>query len=244
MKTHALLLTLCLAPIALMALPSRAHAADVIDHGAFDTLLSKYVDGQGRVAYAKLHASKEDRATLDQYVDQIGAASLEGASSKAAKAYYINAYNALVIDAVVDRWPVQSVMKVDGFFKEIKHKVAGRAMTLDALENTVIRPTYKDARVHFVLVCAAKSCPRLQKKALTEKNVDKVMGAATKEFVNKATSVEGAKVTTSQLFNWFKDDFVRDEGSVRAYLAKYSTKALPKEGEITFSEYDWAINKR
>lgn len=232
--------------LTLVGLSSTAMAADVVDHGPLTELLGKYVDGSGQVAYAKWHASNADREALDAYLDEIASAKLDGASRDARLAFYINAYNANVIDAVLDRWPVESVMKEEGFFKKVPHRVAGEQMTLDELEHKTIRPSFAEPRVHFVLVCAAKSCPRLRQKALTEKTLEADLEAATREFVPKATALKDGKLRTSQLFNWFADDFEAAEGSVAAYLAKYlegaEQKAAQSGAKVVFGEYDWAIN--
>jgi hypothetical protein len=127
--------------------------------------------------------------------------------------------------------------------------VAGKEMTLDELEHGLIRKEFAEPRIHFVLNCAAQSCPKLQRDALTAANLESTLARATREFVPAATRLEDGKIVTSQLFNWFAEDFVKAEGSVAEYLAKYEdgkvAKAL-KSGdvEITFSEYDWRINSQ
>ncbi|MFU8802681.1 MAG: DUF547 domain-containing protein, partial [Bradymonadaceae bacterium] len=204
--------------------PDRAavQGGDVIDHSPFETLLGKYVDARGQVAYAGWARATADREALKKYVDAVGRARVEGKSEASRLAFYINAYNAIVLNSVLEKWPVESVMKVDGFFTEEKHRVANREMTLDDLEhNKVIRVEFNEPRIHFVLVCAAKSCPRLLRNAMTEKNLEGHLNTAAREFIPAATTRQGNKVITSQLFNWFKVDFEKDAGSVAAYLAKY-----------------------
>lgn len=224
-----------------------AYAADVVDHGPFDELLESYVDGKGRVAYAKLKENEDDLKKLNSYVDSLAGAKVKG-SDEAKLAFYINAYNANVILSVVEKYPITSVMKVDGFFKKEKHEVAGTPMTLDHLENKIIRPEFNEARIHFVLVCAARSCPRLQRRAATEKNVEDLLETGAKEFIPKATKVKDGAVVTSQLFNWFADDFKKAEGSVKKYLAKYApdhAELLAKEDtKVKFSNYSWKLNKQ
>lgn len=245
MRTLTILATILL----LTALSATASAKDVIDHGPFDQILSEYVDSRGQVNYDGLKANEKDFAKFQKYVEAIGSAKVSGANNSKL-AFYINAYNATVINSVINHLPTSSVMKVDGFFKKEKHPIAGKKMTLDHLEHKVIRPTFKDARVHFALVCAAKSCPPLKKKAFTEKNVERMLEKNTKAFVPKATKVdtENKVVTTSQLFNWFKDDFVEDEGSVKAYLARYVPEHAEflktGEYEVKFSKYDWKLNSK
>ena len=201
-------------------------------------------------------AEEAKDAGLARFVADLGAVPPEevgGWSRDRQVAFYINAYNATVIKAVLaDVYPDKSsVMDVKGFFDNSKYKVAGKTMSLNQLENDTIRPTYKDARVHFVLVCAAKSCPKLQQTALTEENLYKVMNGATRAFVRKSTTVKDGKVHTSKIFEWFKDDFSKysKHDSVKAFLAAYHkddvAKLLEKEEtQLVFDEYDWKLNKR
>ena len=126
--------------------------AAALSHKPFDTILRTYVKN-GRVDYAGIKANA--KTNLDAYVKSLASAS-PGSSANAKKAFYFNAYNAIVIKAVVDRWPeVKSVLKVPGFFKRLRYTVAGRKVTLDQLEKKVILGEFKDARTHFALVCAA-----------------------------------------------------------------------------------------
>jgi hypothetical protein len=238
-----------------LLMPSAAFAEDVIDHKPFDELLSTYVNKNGMVAYGQLKRNKDDYKKFKDYVAAVEGVKIDKQkhSRKARLAYYINAYNATVIKAVIeDVYPDKSsVMDVKDFFDASNHKVAGRTMSLNHLENDIIRPKFREARVHFVLVCAAKSCPKLQRTALTEDNLYKVMDSATRSFVRESTKVKGGKVHTSKIFEWFKDDFVKysKQGSVKAFLAHYHkgkvSKTLEKkETELAFDEYDWKLNKR
>jgi len=228
-------------------LAANAGAKDVIDHEPFDRILSKYVDSKGLVDYEGLRSNEKDRKKFEKYVDAIESANVKG-SKNAKLAFYLNAYNATVIDSVLQHWPLKSVMNVDGFFKKEKHEIAGKKITLDHLEHKIIRPTFNDARVHFALVCAAMSCPPLKKKPFTEKNVDRMLTENTKAFIPKATTVDKEKkvVTTSKLFEWFSGDFEADEGSVAKYLARYYPQHAEflKSGDykLKFSPYDWALN--
>lgn len=229
---------------------SRVASTEVLDPSTFGELLHRYVDGRGQVDYAAWHRSAEDRRRLQEVVEAIGSADVEGKSRQARLAFYINAYNALVLNAVIERWPVESVMTSEGFFDNVKHRVAGQSLTLDELEHSrVIRAQFDEPRIHFVLVCAAKSCPRLRQEPMRAATLERQLDAATREFVPVATRrIEGG-VQTSQLFNWFAEDFVKSAGSVQAYLLRYVREpqlrqALESGAEVSFSEYDWAINAR
>ncbi|WP_230467601.1 DUF547 domain-containing protein [Lujinxingia vulgaris] len=224
--------------------------AEVIDPAPFEALLERYVDARGQVDYARWHASAEDRARLGEVVEAVGQAEVEGKSADARLAFYINAYNALVLNAVLERWPMQSVMKAEGFFDKVKHRVAGQSLTLDELEHSrVIRAQFEEPRIHFVLVCAAKSCPRLRQEPMRAATLERQLDAAAREFIPAATRRTESGVETSQLFNWFAEDFVKSAGSVQAYLLRYVRdaelrQALEAGADVSFSEYDWAINAR
>ena len=224
-------------------------AEDIIDHAPFEEILEKYVDERGMVDYAGLRDSAEDLEKLHTYVRAIGAASVSGSERAAQKAFLINAYNALVIFDVLQRWPVENVLEEEGFFDGRRHRVGGVRMTLDRLEKRMLHARFGDGRTHFAVVCAARSCPRLQTTAFTAQNVEELLESIAGEYVPRVTSLEdGGAVKTSQLFEWYEDSFSADAQSVAAFLARYVDdeelrRALNKKGvEIRYSEYDWRIN--
>ncbi len=229
-----------------LTISTGAFAKDVISHKPFNDILKTYVS-KGKIDYAGLKANEADFKKFEDYVDAVASAKVEG-TNDAKLAFYLNAYNATVMKAVIERLPLESVMKVDGFFNKVNHKIGGKEMTLDFLENKVVRPEFKDARVHFGLVCGAKGCPPLKNKAFTEKNVQSQLEKNAKAFIPSATKIDGDKVTTSKLFEWFADDFKTAEGSVEKYLAKYlpKHKELLESGKakIGFTEYNWALNAK
>jgi len=234
---------------ALLLLCSPAFASDVVNPSAFDGLLQKYVNSHGRVNYAAWHKDKADRARLKKYMYRVATAKTAGHSRHARLAFYIDAYNATVISSILHAWPTQSVMKVDGFFKKKPHRIAGKKMTLDHLETAIIRHKFKDARVHFVLVCGAISCPRLRRHALSEQNLDQTLTAAAKEFIPQRTKVAGKHIVTSKILKWFAADFKRDGGSVRKFMAKYLSGAkkkavLSKKHSLHYRKYNWKLNKQ
>ena len=244
-----LLSILLAAAFALSASSAFAGGGDVIDHSGFEALLEKYVDDEGRVAYATWQKNEEDLRKLRGYVDKIAEADPSDHGDEAKLAFYINAYNATVLGSIINHWPTASPMKIKGFFKVETHPIAGEEMTLDTLEHGLIRKKFDEPRIHFVLVCAAKSCPRLRQQALTADNLEATLQAAAEEFIPRATELTEGKIRTSQLFNWFAEDFEESAGSVRAYLAKYTDGKVKEalgdeEVEVEFTEYDWAVNAR
>ncbi|PIE17378.1 MAG: hypothetical protein CSA65_09100 [Proteobacteria bacterium] len=235
-----------LASATLLSLTVLYGEAQALSHKPFDTILRTYVRN-GRVDYAGIKANA--KGPLDAYVAALGKAR-PGGSTNAQKAFYFNAYNALVIKAVIDRWPsITSVAKVPGFFKRIRYRVAGRSLTLDQLEKEVILARYKDARTHFALVCGARSCPPLSSRAFAARGLDRVLDRLARRFINGKEGVvksrRGFKI--SKLFAWYAQDFTAAEGSVGKYLAKYHrahAAALKAASSFAHLPYDWALNKK
>ncbi|MBH24795.1 MAG: hypothetical protein CMH57_10150 [Myxococcales bacterium] len=226
--------------------PPATDAASAFDHAAWDALLKKYVTEEGPVRYKDWKASADDMKALKAYTASIASADLSKLSKKQQLAFYINAYNAYTILAVLERYPIESVMKVDGFFKKINHQVAGEQMTLDTLENTKIREGFGEARIHFVVNCASASCPKLRRDAITPANMEAEMEAAAREYIQKETRVEGGAVSTSEIFKWFKGDFDKAAGSVGEFLAKRldgEAATLAKAGKIKYHPYGWDLNE-
>ncbi len=122
-------------------------------------VLSGFVGGE-QVDYTAL---KADRASLDAFIDQLATISPEelGRMTRDEKmAFWVNAYNGITLRSVVDSYPVSSIKEIDGVWKKQLWLAAGRKLTLDQIEHEILRPEYKDPRVHFAVNCASIGCPR------------------------------------------------------------------------------------
>lgn len=226
---------------------SPAVAGDVVDVSTYGRLLESYVDDEGRIDYERWAEDESDRKRLDDFLSEVAEASLEGHDRDEKLAFYLNAYNALVIDAILDEWPTDGPKSIEGFFEETTYRVAGKSTTLDHLEHGIVRPTFEEPRIHFVLVCAARSCPPLLREPLTGDRLEAQLASATESFVPAATEMKEGRVVTSKLFDWFAEDFEASAGSVRAYLARYvdgtiEEKLRDENVEIDFRSYDWSLN--
>ena len=232
----------------ILALAAPVAAADV-DHGAFDTLLKSAVK-DGKLDYTAFIGKAEFQAYLD-VLAKTDPATLPSQNAKLA--FWINAYNANAINGVLKHWPkIKSVTEPYpdfGFFKNADKKVGGKTLSLNDIENTIIRPTFKDPRVHAALNCASASCPPLAPYAFNAQTLDAQLTKVMKAFIldrtrNQFDSKTGT-VKLSQIFNWYKDDFTA-AGGVKAYLAKFlpaEEKALLDKAKLTFVDYDWSLNK-
>ena len=226
---------------------ARKSALDHFDAALWDRLLKQFVDENGRVDYARLRASKDDRAALETLYAEIARQDVERLPSKNAKeAFYINAYNVIVWKGVVDESP-QSVDR-DGFaFFKRQYLVGGRARSLDDLEKRGIHPVFHDARVHMALNCASTGCPPLAREALTPERLDQQLDAAARAFCNTPRGVRydaAAKtVFLSMLFHWYETDFAPNPIAwINACRAKDAQ--IPSDSKVAYVEYDWRLNDK
>ncbi|HEY5691313.1 MAG TPA: DUF547 domain-containing protein [Cyclobacteriaceae bacterium] len=208
-----------------------------------DSFLKKYVNS-GSVAYTKI---KTHRAEIDELYNNIGKVSLADADSQFKRAFYINAYNLIVIYSIVQHYPVKSPMDIEGFFDKKDHLVAGEQLTLNKLEKDKLISTYKDARLHFVLVCAAKSCPPLLNGAFTKENVEDQLEQRTKITVNNGrwlrVDSKQKRVELSKIFEWYSSDFTTDGKSVLNWINRFRTTKIPIDYQVAYYEYEWALNE-
>jgi hypothetical protein len=245
MKTKSLLLAF------LIALPAVCHAVDVpsgIKHDAYDRLLKKYVNGQGLVAYQQWKSSAEDMAALDTYLAQF-ATSGNAAGGNERHASLINAYNAFVLRWILQNYPTESIWALKSSFKEKRHKLGGTMVSLNDIENDMLRPEF-GYRTHGVLVCAARSCPPLQQSAYSANGLDEQAARAYRAWLARTDLNEfwsdKNEANVSMIFKWFKGDFEKS-GGAKAVMAKYapaSAKSLLEKSDckISYKTYNWGLN--
>jgi len=205
-----------------------------------DSFFRQHVSNTG-VDYA---AIKRDPFALDELVIAIATTDPSTWSPPERKAWWVNAYNLLVIDALVQRYPVASPMDIPGFFKVTKRTVGGQEITLDALERERLFRDFPDPRLHFVLCCGARGCPPLAAFAYTADQLDEQLDARVRLAVNDVRWVrvdEAGGTAVSELMQWYEKDF-EAQGGVRAFLDRYRDKAMPPATAITYLPYDWSLN--
>ena len=211
-----------------------------VDHGAWDQILRKNVSSTGKVNYKGIKANK---AALEGYVKALDVPFNNSWSRSEKMAYWINAYNAFTVKLIVDNYPVKSNTDLDGGKPWDKSwiKLGGKTYSLNDIEHKILRPQFKDARIHFAVNCAASSCPPLLNKAWTAKNLNSNFERQTKSFINNAkyNSIASDKLAVSKIFDWYKEDF----GDLVTYLNKYAGTKINAGTNVGFKEYDWALNE-
>lgn len=210
-------------------------------HDEFDALLKKHVSSSGKVSYKGF---KNDEGKLDSYLQKLEKTSVEKSWSRNKKlAFWINAYNANTIKLILKNYPIKSIMDLhNGKPWDAKWiKIDQRTLSLNNIENDIIRPKFNEPRIHFAVNCAAKSCPPLLNKAWTASNLNSNFERQTKSFINNSNynSITSGNVEVSKIFDWYGKDF----GDLRAYLNKYSKTTISSGTSINFKSYNWDLNK-
>ena len=213
----------------------------IFNHDTWNHLLQSYVSSTGKVNYEGFRSSA---AEFESYLNDLANNPPNASwSREKTMAYWINAYNAFTIKLIVDYYPVRSIKEIhNGNPWDVRWiKIGGKTYTLNNIENDILRPKYKDARIHFAVNCAAYSCPPLANKAFTEQNLNSLLEQQTKQFVNNAAfnSISANSVQVSRIFEWYASDF----GDLITYLNKYSNTKIAAGTKVDYKEYDWKLNK-
>jgi len=237
MNTHRSILIVLLFSISLQAQDSSSFFS------LTDQFLKTHVTN-GAVDYETIYAAP---TALNNILHLASTLSISK-DNKSYKAFWINAYNLAVIKGIIDNYPLKSPLDKAGFFDKVKYDLAGQNVTLNTIENTLLRAVFNDARVHFVLVCGAKGCPPLIPNAylpatlenqLQEQTTLAINGTSFVKINNKKKRVEG-----SEILKWYKADFVAKGQSEIDFLNQFRTDKIPSKFKLTYSTYNWALNSQ
>lgn len=197
----------------------------------------------GKVDYNGL---KKKSNSLNSLVKQIADFDIKSLSDTERKAFYINAYNIAVIDGIIENYPTESPLQIPGFFDSKKHRIGGEEMTLNSLEKERLIKETGDERLHFVLVCAAISCPPIATFAYRPENLEKQIEGRTRLALNNADFIQvdtrNNTVNLSEIFKWYEGDFTEKAASIIEYLNKYRFEEIPLDYKTGFYTYDWNLN--
>lgn len=187
---------------------------------------------------------KQTDASLNNLQQQIATIDLRNADADTRKAFYINAYNILVIAQVVDNYPINSPLAVSGFFDQHSFQVANESLTLNQLEKEKLLETYKDPRFHFVLVCGALDCPPIISQAYMPNTLEDQLEHQTRLALNNTDFIrtQGQEVALSQIFEWYTNDFGGNKKSAIDYINQYHDTPLSNVN-VRFYSYDWSLNQ-
>jgi len=234
------------------------QSGEIIDHKPWEHFQLTHVypgkDGIYRVDYDGV--KKTARKSLNQYISALAEVKVTGLNRNEQLAYWINLYNALTVQVVLDAYPVSSIRDIDispGIFADgpwgkslvtiEKHEVS-----LDDIEHRILRPIWKDPRIHYVVNCASIGCPNLRGHAFRGDDLDRPMNEAAYAYINhpRGVRVEGGELVVSSIYDWFAEDFGGTEQGVIAHIRQYAKSSLKTSlqgfSSIDDYEYDWSLN--
>lgn len=216
------------------------YPTQIIDHGLFNELLQKHVSIQGNVDYKGFEV---DKAKLKYYIKSLGEQTPSDSWTKEDKlAYWINAYNALTIDLILRNPNVNSIKDIKNPWNQRLWKLGDNWYDLNEIEHKILRKM-EEPRIHFAIVCASVSCPKLQNQAFVGSNIDSQLNRATKEFLNDPTKnvITNNNLKLSKIFDWFSKDF-KQNGTLIDFLKRYSDIEISPKASISYKVYDWNLN--
>lgn len=224
-----------------------------VDHSAWDAFLTAFVrpsaDGVNRVDYGGI--VKDGRAPLQSYLGTLQKINVADLTKPEQFAFWVNLYNAATVDTIVESYPVASIRELgslgQGPWKDNRLKVAGKDLSLDDIEHKILRPIWKDVRVHYAVNCASIGCPNLATKAYAGDRLDAMLNAAATAYVSHPRGFadrDGALVASS-IFDWYGSDWAGEEGVLahaRSVSDPTATPLLKSATKIASYDYDWGLN--
>lgn len=235
------------------------------DYATYKLVLQNFVDGK----LVNYRALKKQRNGLDNFVSQLATLSkseFKLMSQPERMAFWINAYNGLTLRSIIDAYPVSSIKDIKGVWDEKRWKAAGQMVTLNEIEHQILRPVFKDARIHFAVNCASIGCPPLLNQPFRSDILDHQLDQMARRFVNDPEQIiiDPGKILIkiSELYSWFGVDFVpsnqspnnyprlsREDAAVISFIFSYTDSANMAgvnpdlDWSLEFGEYDWKLNE-
>ncbi|MFT7641658.1 MAG: hypothetical protein ACI9G1_003409 [Pirellulaceae bacterium] len=229
---------------------------DQIDHSTWNQLLQLYVNGDGNVNYRQWKSNAAHVMALDQYLSSLSQASPNKQSERASQlAYWINAYNAVTIRGIIEVYPTKSIRdhtaRLYGYniWHDLLLVVGDKGVSLDEMEHKILRPM-KEPRIHFAIVCASKSCPKLSNQAYLPKTIDKQLNDNAVDFFSSPRNFKYSpgQFQLSSILKWFAEDFGSSQRAQLQYFGPFLADAQARSaatagrGSISYLGYDWDLN--
>jgi hypothetical protein len=239
--------------------PAADTATLEVSHDAWQQFLDRYVstdaDGINRVAYARV--SELDRAALTGYLEVLGKIDVAQLTRAQQFAYWVNLYNAVTVDVVLQHYPVASIRDIDispGLFSDGPWgrkliNVGNTHLSLDDIEHRILRPLWRDPRIHYVVNCASISCPNLSQQAFTASNLERQLETAASSYINhpRGVAIVNNELVVSSVYHWYLSDFGGSEPRLIEHLRKYAQGALRQQlgafQAVDDHDYNWQLNQ-
>lgn len=216
-------------------------SVNTVNHNLWNSLLQKHVSTQGNVSYKGF---KESEKELNDYLGFLSKNTPQNSWTKADKlAYWINAYNAFTVKLIIDNYPVKSIKDIKKPWDKKFIPIGDKLLSLNHIEHEILRKM-NEPRIHFAIVCASVSCPKLQNTAFEPSKTEEQLNNATKEFLSDSARNELSQnsIKISKIFKWFSSDF-KQNGSLIDFLNIYSEITILQNAKKSFKDYDWNLNE-
>lgn len=224
-----------------------------VDHGIWDQLLKKYVSDEGWVNY---EAWQEDREALKKYLEILSDNPPDESlwTTEQKLAYWINAYNAFTVELILEHYPLESITDlhpsiyipgVNTVWHKKFFKIGGVETSLDEIEHKILRVRFEEPRIHFAIVCASYSCPKLRNEAYIAAQLEQQLTEQATGFINDPlrNQLSEDEVKLSKIFKWFKGDF-KKKGSLIDYLNQYASIKISTDATVKHLDYNWDLNEQ
>jgi hypothetical protein len=227
-----------------------------IDHGPWDRFLAAYVtkntDGVNLMTYGRV--GEADAQALDAYIGGLAAVPISRHTRPRQLAYWINLYNALTVKLILDHYPVDSIRDIApslfsfGPWDEDLIQVEGQPLSLNDIEHGILRPIWRDARIHYAVNCAAIGCPNLLRRAFRADTAEELLEMAAHANVNhpRGFHFDGDSLIVSSIYVWYQEDFGDSDLGVIAHLNRYAgpgtAARLERAKRLYGHAYEWGLN--
>lgn len=221
-----------------------------VSHDTWTELLRKHVDSTGGVNYQGFIA---DSIRLNEYLSTLENAlpNNKNWTRNEQLAYWINTYNAFTIRLIIRHYPIKSIKDIKSGLPFVNSvwdiefiRIEDAVLDLTAIEHDILREQFDEPRIHFAIVCASVSCPKLLNEAYVADRIEEQLESAAFDFINDSTrnNFEDGNAELSKIFDWFEGDF-ESNGRLVEYLNRYLEKPLNEDVEMDFLNYDWSLNE-
>lgn len=212
-----------------------------VNYASYQEILDNYVNANGEVDYMRL---KKNEKKLYQVSDQLRLEKVSQLNKEEELAYWINLYNLETLRLIIENFPVESIKSIqNGKVWDIKRiQFIDKTLSLNDIENEILRKKFKDPRIHFVINCAAISCPPLLNQHIASHKLEFQLEERTRLFINdiRYNQMSTKENKISKIFDWYGNDF----GNVKDFINRYSKKKIQTDSGIVYLDYDWSLNIR
>jgi hypothetical protein len=231
---------------------------ETIDHQGWSDFIDRYrrmgPEGVARIDYGGVEPAARRR--LQRYIDRLADVAISEYNRAVQRAYWINLYNAVTVDVILEHYPVDSIRAIDvgagwfgaGPWDAKLVEVEGTELSLNDIEHRILRPIWADARIHYAVNCASIGCPNLQPTAFTAANSERLLDKGARAYINhpRGAAIQDGELVVSSIYAWFQADFGGDEAGVIEHLRQYAgddlQQALAGRSGYADHRYDWSLN--